>query len=111
MSSPAVQPKRRVPRLAQEAVDRARLTVVPRIRSRAPRMPFVSLVSLVLVGGVVGLLMFNTSMQQASFAVASLEATASARLAPSSRSRATVSSARHSARWKGKVIRCAAPLP
>ncbi|QBX54035.1 hypothetical protein EXE58_00125 [Nocardioides seonyuensis] len=78
MSSPAVQPKRRVPRLAQEAVDRARLTVVPRIRSRAPRMPFVSLVSLVLVGGVVGLLMFNTSMQQASFAVASLEAQADA---------------------------------
>ena len=34
--------------------------------------------SLVLVGGVVGLLMFNTSMQQASFAVASLEAQADA---------------------------------
>lgn len=78
MSSPAVQLRRRVPRIAQDAVDRARLTVVPRIRSRAPRMPFVSLVSLVLVGGIVGLLMFNTSMQQASFSAASLEAQAEA---------------------------------
>jgi hypothetical protein len=36
-------------------------------------MPFVVLVSLVLLGGVVGLLLFNTSMQQASFAAAELE--------------------------------------
>jgi len=36
-------------------------------------MPFVMLVSLVLLGGVVGLLLFNTSMQQASFAAAALE--------------------------------------
>jgi hypothetical protein len=37
-------------------------------------MPFVTLVSLVLLGGVVGLLCFNTQMQQASFAATSLEA-------------------------------------
>jgi hypothetical protein len=43
------------------------------MRTRAPRVPFVTLVSLVLVGGIVGLLLFNTSMQQASFAAASLE--------------------------------------
>ncbi|WP_243060281.1 hypothetical protein [Nocardioides sp. SR21] len=55
------------------AVERARLTVVPRRRTRAARMPFVALVSLVLVGGVVGLLLFNTSMQQASFAATALE--------------------------------------
>jgi hypothetical protein len=39
-------------------------------------MPFVTLVSLVLLGGVVGLLCFNTQMQQASFAATSLEAQA-----------------------------------
>ena len=73
MSSPALQPRTRVTRLAQEAVDKARLTVVPRVRTRAPRVPFVTLVSLVLVGGIVGLLLFNTSMQQASFAASSLQ--------------------------------------
>lgn len=78
MSSPAPQPRLRVPRIAQGAVDRARLTVVPRVRSRAPRMPFVSLVSVVLVGGIVGLLLFNTSLQQASFAATSLEQQADA---------------------------------
>lgn len=73
MSSPALQSRTRVTRIAQEAVDKARLTVVPRVRTRAPRVPFVTLVSLVLVGGIVGLLLFNTSMQQASFAASSLE--------------------------------------
>ena len=76
MSSPAVQLRDRLPRLAEEAVQRARLTVVPRRRVRAARMPFVTLVSLVLLGGVVGLLCFNTQMQQASFAATSLEAQA-----------------------------------
>lgn len=73
MSNPALQPRTRVTRIAQEAVDKARLTVVPRVRTRAPRVPFVTLVSLVLVAGIVGLLLFNTSMQQASFAASSLE--------------------------------------
>ncbi len=60
--------------LAEAAVERARLTVVPRRRrTRAARMPFVMLVSLVLLGGVIGLLLFNTSMQQASFAATALE--------------------------------------
>jgi hypothetical protein len=59
--------------IAEAAVERARLTVVPRRRTRAARMPFVVLVSLVLLGGVIGLLLFNTSMQQASFAATSLE--------------------------------------
>jgi hypothetical protein len=73
MSSPAVQLRTRVPRLAEAAAERARLTLVPRRRTRAARVPFVMLVSLVLLGGVVGLLLFNTSMQQASFAASSLE--------------------------------------
>ena len=76
MSTPALQLRDRMPRLAGEAVARARLTVVPRRRVRAARMPFVTLVSLVLLGGVVGLLCFNTQMQQASFAATSLEAQA-----------------------------------
>ncbi|WP_148574431.1 cell division protein FtsL [Nocardioides caldifontis] len=65
----------RMPRLAEQAVERARLTVVPR-RSRAPRVPFVVLVFLVLLGGVVGLLMFNTHMQQMSFTATELQARA-----------------------------------
>lgn len=77
MSSPAVQIRNRVPRLingrASAAVERARLSVVPRARTRAPRVPFVTLVSLVLISGVVGLLLFNTSMTQASFAATELE--------------------------------------
>jgi len=75
MSTPA--PQIRLPRLAarlgEAAVERARLTVVPRRRTRAARVPFVTLVSLVLLGGVVGLLLFNTSMQQASFAATDLQ--------------------------------------
>jgi cell division protein FtsB len=60
----------RVPRLAGAAVEKARLSVVPRARAvRAPRVPFVLFVSAILLTGVVGLLMFNTSMQQASFAM------------------------------------------
>lgn len=73
MSNPAVPVRHRVPRIAQDAVERARLSVVPRARTRAPKVPFVTLVSLVLVGGIVGLLLFNTSMQQSSFAATALE--------------------------------------
>jgi hypothetical protein len=73
MSSPVPQVRSRVPRIAEAAVERARLTVVPRTRAQAARMPFVALVSLVLLGGVVGLLLFNTSMQQSSFAATALE--------------------------------------
>lgn len=36
-------------------------------------MPFVALVTIVMVGGIVGLLLFNTSMQQASFSATTLE--------------------------------------
>jgi cell division protein FtsB len=68
-----------VPRFAEAAVERARLTVVPRARrSRAARVPFVALVSLLLVTGVAGLLLFNTSMQQASFTATALEGRAAA---------------------------------
>jgi hypothetical protein len=73
MSTPLFQPRNRVPRIAESAVEKARLTVVPRRATAAPRVPFVTLVSLLLVGGVVGLLLFNTNMQQASFVASSME--------------------------------------
>jgi len=73
MSTPLPHNRVRVQRIAEAAVERARLTVVPRVRARAPRVPFVTLVSLLLLGGVVGLLMFNTTMQQNAFAATSLE--------------------------------------
>ncbi len=82
MSSPAPHghPRpvvgRRLPRLAGDAVQRARLSVVPRTARPPARVPFIGLVSLVLLTGVVGLLLFNTSLQQASFAATALEAQA-----------------------------------
>jgi hypothetical protein len=79
MSTWTSEARSRVPRIAEAAVERARLTVVPRApRGRAARVPFVTLVSLLLVGGVAGLLCFNTSMQQSSFRVTALEAHAAA---------------------------------
>ena len=66
-------PRSRVPRIAESAVERARFTVVPRRTGPAPRVPFVLLVSFLLIGGVVGLLLFNTSMQQSSFTATALE--------------------------------------
>ena len=77
MSSTAPQIRRLqsvAPRIAQAALERARLTLVPRTRrKRAPRVPFVAFVSVILLAGVIGLLLFNTSMQQASFKATALE--------------------------------------
>jgi cell division protein FtsB len=73
MSNAVGQLRSRMPRVAEAAVERARLRVVPRRRTRAARVPFVALVTLVLLGGVIGLLLFNTSMQQAAFAATALE--------------------------------------
>ena len=67
MSGLMTQARGRAPRLAEAAVERARLTLVPARRSRAPRAPFAVLVFAILGAGVVGLLMFNTHMQQGSF--------------------------------------------
>jgi hypothetical protein len=74
MSSLMNEARSRVPRIAEAAVERARLTVVPRTSGRrAARVPFVTLVSLILVAGVAGLLFFNTSMQQVSFTATRME--------------------------------------
>jgi cell division protein FtsB len=59
--------------LEPDLLERARLSVVPRRRVRSSELPFVVLVSAILVGGVVALLMFNTSMQAASFTESRLE--------------------------------------
>jgi hypothetical protein len=71
-SPPGLVPGR-VSGLAGAALQRARLTVVPRARTRTSPLPFVTLVSFVLLAGVIGLLMFNTSMQQAAFSATTLE--------------------------------------
>jgi hypothetical protein len=74
MSSLLNQARGRMPRIAEAAVERARLTVVPRLAPRrAGRVPFVALVSVLLIAGVAGLLWFNTSMQQVSFTATALE--------------------------------------
>ncbi len=69
--------RQRLPRVAPQlysaAMTRARLSVVPRQDPRAPRTPFVELVATVLLAGVVGLLLFNTHMQQGSFRASALE--------------------------------------
>lgn len=66
MSSLTSPGRVRAPRTAA-AVERARLALVPARVVGAPRAPFAALVALILGAGVVGLLMFNTQMQQASF--------------------------------------------
>src|SRR5438309_1898139 len=68
----------RLPRFAETAVERARLTVVTPRRTNAPRVPFMILVGAVLLAGVIGLLLFNTSMQQASFFATDLQTKADA---------------------------------
>lgn len=75
------QARVRVPRSARAAVERARLTVVPPRKVRAPRMPFAVLVFGLLAAGVVGLLVFNTHMQQQSFYATSLQRQADALVA------------------------------
>lgn len=66
--SAAPQAPVRSPDRATETTQ-TRLTAVPAPlpAPMAPRLPFVVLVSMLLVGGVVGLLVFNTSMQQSAF--------------------------------------------
>ncbi|MCW2854779.1 MAG: hypothetical protein JWR52_394 [Marmoricola sp.] len=63
----------RLPRTAASAVERARLALVPVRVSRAPRAPFAALVLAILGAGMVGLLMFNTHMQQGAFYATSLQ--------------------------------------
>lgn len=61
---------------SRRALAKARLTVVPRRIEQAGRVPFLAVVSVMALLGVVTLLMFNTSLQQASFAATALESKA-----------------------------------
>ena len=81
MSQIASGARTRVPRFAEAAVERARLTVVPQRslgRTQAARTPFAVVVIAMLVAGVIGLLTFNTNMQQASFKATALQNQATA---------------------------------
>ncbi|MFE6509494.1 hypothetical protein ACFVDI_18750 [Nocardioides sp. NPDC057767] len=60
-------PARRPDRAAETTQPRLAAVPAPLPAPMAPRLPFVVLVSMLLVGGVVGLLVFNTSMQQSAF--------------------------------------------
>lgn len=73
MSTFMGQARARMPRIAETALEQARLTVVPRRRPLTRRVPFATLILTLLITGVAGLLLFNTSMQQASFTAAALE--------------------------------------
>lgn len=53
-------------------LPRPRLTVVPRVVAKAPRVPFVVLVVAVLGAGLVGLLLLNTSLERGAYQVTAL---------------------------------------
>ena len=57
---------------------RERLALVPPRAVRSARVPFVALIALILAGGVAGLLLFNTQMQQGAFQIEHLQAEAAA---------------------------------
>lgn len=79
MSTPATEIRQRLsPWIDAAAAQRARLSLVPSARRSSPRLPFIALLTVMLVGGVVGLLCFNTQMQQAAFTETSLQRQADA---------------------------------
>lgn len=78
MSIASPQTRARVPRWGENPGLRSRLSLVPPRLTRARRTPFVALICGILVAGVVGLLMFNTEMQQTSFHATALGERASA---------------------------------
>jgi hypothetical protein len=74
MSTLAGTARVRATRVAESAVERARLAVVPKTIGRPPQVPFAVLIATALLGGVMGLLAFNTNMAAASFKATELEA-------------------------------------
>ncbi|MEJ7707974.1 MAG: hypothetical protein WKF82_12320 [Nocardioidaceae bacterium] len=60
------------------AISRPRLTIVPVVVSRAPRVPFVLLVVVILAGGLIGLLLVNISLQRGAYAATDLRQRVSA---------------------------------
>lgn len=72
---PATAPGRRT---AGRGTARPGLKLVPSASPRAARAPFVALVMMLLVGGLVGLLVLSTTLQQGAFAVHDVELETSA---------------------------------
>lgn len=56
-------------------LPRPRLTIVPKVAARTPRIPFVLLVVTVLGLGLVGLLLLNTGLQRGAYEVTDLRQT------------------------------------
>ncbi len=54
-------------------LPRPRLTIVPKVAARAPRIPFAVLVITLLAGGLIGLLLLNTALQRGAYTVTSLQ--------------------------------------
>ncbi len=61
--------------LPTKALPRPRLTIVPKVAARAPRIPFALLVVSVLAAGLVGLLLLNTALQRGAYTVTALQQT------------------------------------
>ncbi|WP_310962973.1 FtsB family cell division protein [Nocardioides terrisoli] len=78
MSTLSPQIRSRIPRWSDAPGLRSRLSLVPPRAVHARRTPFVVLIFGILVAGVVGLLMFNTQMQQAAFHATALQDRATA---------------------------------
>lgn len=76
--SSTMQAARRLSRPDDASPVRARLSVVPARSTTAARAPFVALIVVLLVGGVIGLLVFNTHMQQSAFRATALQERADA---------------------------------
>lgn len=65
----------RAARTAEHSL-RERLALVPPRAVQSARVPFVALIAVILAGGVAGLLLFNTQMQQGAFEIEHLQAEA-----------------------------------
>jgi len=69
----AAQPKRRVAQ-ADVAGEQPRLRVAPPAPVRAPRAPFVALVLVLVIAGVIGILVLNTKIAENAFRLHDLRA-------------------------------------
>jgi len=61
--------------LRPPSLPRPRLTIVPKVAAKAPRIPFVLLVVTVLSVGLIGLLLLNTALQRGAYQATDLRAT------------------------------------
>jgi hypothetical protein len=84
----------RIRSLLPAGLPRPRLTIVPKVAARAPRVPFVILVVLVLGGGLIGLLLLNTSLQRGAYEITDLRGRSAALAAQEQSLRMAVSDLR-----------------